>query len=107
MKAIFVTLDVKPEFREKFIEESLLDAKGSVGNEPGCARFDIHQDVNDPNRFYLYEVYKDDDAEEAHTKMPHFLRWEKATKDWFSKPYSELSFVSVFPPDDAWSKPKV
>ena len=97
MKAALVTIDVKPEFREQFIEESRLDAEGSLANEPGCMRFDILQDNQDPNRFYLYEVYQGDAAEKAHVDTPHFKRWEAATRDWFARPLTELRLHEPLP----------
>ena len=60
-----ITIDIKPEHKKSFIEESVADAQGSVENEPGCLRFDVLQDDENPNRIYLYEVYRDDAAVEA------------------------------------------
>jgi quinol monooxygenase YgiN len=62
MYAIFVTIKVKPGFAEKFKEASLGDAQGSVRDESGCLRFDMHQSTTDPNTFHLYEVYENQDA---------------------------------------------
>ena len=36
--------------------------------------FNIVNDKADPNILYLFEVYKDDKAVEAHKKMPHFVK---------------------------------
>ena len=102
MKVALVTINIKPEFRDRFMEESLLDAQGSVQNEPGCFRFDILQDDQDPNRVYLYEVYRDAAAEEAHMQMPHFLRWEKATRDWFATPIEVATCETVYPEETDW-----
>ncbi len=102
MYVIVATLQVKPEHREEFIEEMLGDAKGSVGNEPGCLRFDVIQDEADPNRIYLYEVYKDKAAFEAHTTMPHFTKWRDAVQDWFDGPRTAGRGKNIFPPDDEW-----
>lgn len=41
-------------------------------NESGCLTFNVHQDLEDPTRFALYEVYTDHDAFEAHRETPHF-----------------------------------
>ena len=65
MFAIFVNFQVKPEFREQFMEASLGDGQGSVRDEPGCFRFDILQNAEDSNRFHLYEVYADQAAFDA------------------------------------------
>ena len=70
MISIFVTIQIKPEFRERFMEASLGDARGSVRDEPACYRFDILQADSDPNRFHLYEVYADEAAMEAHRNAP-------------------------------------
>ena len=62
MFAIFVTINIKPEHVDAFIEASVGDAEGSTRDEPGCFRFDMLQDPETPTRFYLYEVYRDEAA---------------------------------------------
>ena len=52
------------------------EGQGSVRDEPGCFRFDIHQDAEVPTRFYLYKVYTDEAAFQAHLETPHFLTWK-------------------------------
>lgn len=70
--AVWVQIDVKPGLLPAFLDAARLDAQGSVGNEPGCHRFDILLDPDVPNRVYFYEVYDDDAAFAAHREMPHF-----------------------------------
>jgi quinol monooxygenase YgiN len=70
--AVWVQFDVKPGMLPAFLEAARLDAQGSVGNEPGCHRFDILQDPDVANRVYFYEVYDDEAAFAAHREMPHF-----------------------------------
>ena len=41
MEALVVTIQIKPEFRDAFMEAMLDDARGSLGNEPGCLQFDV------------------------------------------------------------------
>ena len=100
MIALLVTIDIQPEFKERFIEELLLDAKGANDDEPGCLRFDVIQDSEDPNRIHLYEVYKDDAAIAAHREAPHFVKWRDTTKDWLAKPYSRTLGTNVYPSDE-------
>ena len=59
MYVLIVPIQIKEGFKDQFIEATLLDAQGSVRDEPGCMRFDVIQDPGDPNRAWLYEVYKD------------------------------------------------
>ena len=66
------TWQIKPEHREAYIKGMSANARGSVDNEPGCYRYDVIQDQDDPNRFYLYEVFEDRDAHDvAHVGYPH------------------------------------
>ena len=53
MQVLLVDIQVKPKHLEAFIEATLDDARGSVQNEPGCLRFDVLQDAQDPNRIHL------------------------------------------------------
>ncbi len=99
MHVLVVTIDIKPAFKDKFLAAMLDDARGSVGNEPGCVRFDIIQDDKKPNRIYLYEVYKDRAAFDVHMTTPHFLRWNETVKDWFASPPVVGSGPSIFPAD--------
>lgn len=106
MYVLLVTLKPKPEKVKDFIAASLDDAKGSIGNEPGCLRFDVLQDEKDPNTVYFYEVYKDKAAFEAHGKMPHFIKWRDTVKDWYVTPPTVGFANSIFPKDNAWVKQK-
>ena len=69
------TWQIKPEHREAYIKGMSANAKGSAEDEPGCYRFDVIQDDDDPNRFYLYEVFADQKAhDDSHVKAPHLLK---------------------------------
>ena len=105
MIAIFVSIRVKPGFRDQFIEAALDDARGSAGDEPGCYRFDVLQDASDDNLVHLYEVYEDQAALEAHRRMPHYKRWGSTTADW-REGSSRIEATTAFPSDDGWRKQK-
>ena len=104
MQALVVTIQIKPEHREAFMEAMLDDARGSVQNEPGCLRFDVIQDAEDPNRIHLYEVYRDQAAIEAHRQAPHYTKWRDIVKDWHAADPVRRMGSHVFPPDSSWSK---
>ncbi len=104
MYVLTVTIRIKPEHREAFIDSMLGDAMGSVADEPGCLRFDVIQDEDDPNKLYLHEVYKDRKAFENHLQMPHFIKWRDTVKDWFAAPVESGRGHSVFPKDSDWNK---
>ena len=83
MVVLHVTIQVKPENVKEFLEVVRYDADHSEKDEPGCLRFDVIQDRDDPNKFYFYEVYRDDAALEAHRAAPHYPAWGKLPAEWF------------------------
>jgi quinol monooxygenase YgiN len=40
--------------------------------EPGVKAFQIHQSLTEPEKFFFYEVFKDDAAFAEHQKTEHF-----------------------------------
>jgi autoinducer 2-degrading protein len=80
------------------------DARGSVNDEPGCYQFDVIEDSGDPNKIYLYEVYKDEAALNAHLQAPHYIRWRDTVKDWFDGPVVGGSGTNIFPDNSRWMK---
>lgn len=72
-----VHVHVKPEHRDDFIQASLKNA-ASTTREPGNLRFDVIQQADDPNRFVLYEVYRDEAGMESHKQTTHYANWRNA-----------------------------
>jgi ABC-type methionine transport system ATPase subunit len=83
MRALFVTVRMKPEYRDQILKGALEDGRGSREDEPGCLRFDVFQDDSDPNTIYFYEVYRDDAALAAHRAAPHYPAWGNLPAEWF------------------------
>ena len=93
---------VKPEHREAYIEAILDDARCSLRDEPGCIRFDVMQDRQDPNSFHLCAVYRDEDAFDAHVRAPHLRRYQEATRDILAAPATAWRCVNILPADQDW-----
>ena len=77
MVAVVVYLHVKPDSLDQFVAETKANARNSR-QEPGVVRFDVIQQVDDPSRFALYEVYRDEQAIEAHRATAHYAKWRDA-----------------------------
>ena len=99
MKALIVSVHMKPEYRDQILKGALEDARGSQHDEPGCLRFDVVQDEADPNRVYFYEIYRDEAAFEAHVKAPHFPAWRDLPPEWFAEPTRVIRGQTISPPD--------
>jgi quinol monooxygenase YgiN len=68
---LVVDFQVKPEHLAKFNELIAVNARASVGTEPGCRQFDVLCAQDDPCRVLLYEVYDSEDAFKSHLEQAH------------------------------------
>jgi (4S)-4-hydroxy-5-phosphonooxypentane-2,3-dione isomerase len=75
-------LRVRADVVEPFKLRLLRHARISVTQEPGCSRFDVHQERGDPTLFLLVESYADEAAFEAHRTSPHYLAFREDVKEW-------------------------
>ena len=104
MLIIHVMIHVKPEHLEAFKAATLDNARNSV-REPGIARFDVIQQVDDPTRFMLVEVYRDADAPARHRETAHYAAWLAAVTDMFVEPRTRSQYSNLFPNDGGWDMP--
>ncbi len=102
MIVLHVTVQVKPEHASDYLEAARHDAEHSEKDEPGCLRFDVAQDRDDPNRFYLYEIYRDEAAMDAHRLTPHFKLYVEKTRPWLASEPERRFGKNVVPSDAAW-----
>lgn len=71
--------------RAKAGQEILLEAElralvGPTRREEGCLTYDLHRATDIPGGFLLHEVWESREHHRAHTRTPHFTRWD-ARKD--------------------------
>ena len=69
-----VDLDIAPAETEKFLAALKENGAASV-KEPGCQRFDIMVVASNPNHVFIYEVYDNADASQAHRTTDHFKKY--------------------------------
>jgi len=101
MLVVHVHVHVKPEFVEPFKEATLENARNSV-QEPGIARFDVIQQLDDPTRFVLVEVYRTPDDPAEHKKTAHYQAWRDTVAEMMAEPRSSVKYDNVFPDDEGW-----
>ncbi|MDN5517484.1 MAG: antibiotic biosynthesis monooxygenase [Pseudomonas sp.] len=73
MYVLLLRTQLKPGSFEAFMDAMQVNAAASVRDEPGCLTFDVMRDRSDVDLVWLYEVYVDEAAFEAHTQTAHFL----------------------------------
>jgi len=101
MLVVHVFVHVKPEGVEAFKAATLENARNSV-QEPGIARFDVVQQVDDPTRFVLVEVYRTADDPARHKETAHYKRWRETVADMMAEPRYSVKYTNVFPDDQGW-----
>jgi (4S)-4-hydroxy-5-phosphonooxypentane-2,3-dione isomerase len=62
-----------------FLERLNRQAAESL-REPGCSRFDVCVDSSNKHRIFLYEVYSDREAFDAHLASAHFKDFDTVTR---------------------------
>lgn len=95
MYVISVTIWVKPESIQQFIEATLENAR-NTRKEPGNLRFDFSQSEEEPCRFLLYEVYRRKEDFAAHQQTPHYARWKQTVAAWMAQPRQGVKHDSLF-----------
>jgi autoinducer 2-degrading protein len=98
---VHVHVRVKPGTEAAFCEATRANASESV-QEPGVVRFDVIQQQDDPARFVLVEIYRDEAAAAAHKLTPHYLTWRDAVAGMMEEPRRSARFSNVFPEDGGW-----
>jgi (4S)-4-hydroxy-5-phosphonooxypentane-2,3-dione isomerase len=73
-----VDLDINPADIQKYLAAAKENGAGAV-TEPGCREFNVHVSAKDPNHVFLYEVYDNAAALEAHRATPHFKKYQADT----------------------------
>lgn len=96
MYVVCVTVWVKPEEVEAFVEATEANHLGTRAEE-GNLRFDVCRGVDDPCRFFLYEVYRDEAAFHDHHESAHYLAWKEEVAGWMARPREGLKYESLYP----------
>lgn len=86
MYHIAVYFDVPANRRDEFIAAALEDGRNSAAEEPGTRRFELIEDEERPNRFYLNEAYDDAAAFDVHATGPHFAKFFSLIEDYAHGP---------------------
>jgi quinol monooxygenase YgiN len=76
---LVVTLRAK-EGQHILLEAELRALIAPTRKEEGCLQYDLHRCADQPGTFLFHEVWETRDHHTAHTRTPHYLRWN-ARKD--------------------------
>lgn len=105
MLTVHVFIHVKPDVIEPFISATLDNARNSV-QEPGCIRFDVLQQQDDPTRFVLMEIYRAADDQAHHRETAHYARWRSTCESMMAEPRFSVKYEALFPEAARFEMPK-
>jgi quinol monooxygenase YgiN len=101
MYIVHVHVQVKPEYIEEFIDAALENASHSI-QEPGVARFDVIQSLDDPAAFILVEVYRSPDDVTRHKDTAHYIHWRDTVEMMMARPRQGIKYANLFPGEEGW-----
>ena len=101
MNIVLVHVHVKPEIVDAFKQATIENASYSV-KEEGIERFDVIQQVDDPTRFILVEVYKTANASSAHKETAHYAKWRDTVAEMMVEPRQGIKYSNIYPEDSNW-----
>lgn len=78
---VLVATMVAKEGKSDFLKAELAKLLEPTHQEEACVEYKIHQDLQDPNKFVAYEIWKSAEGLQAHTKTAHMLAFNQVNKD--------------------------
>ena len=81
MFVVIVDFQIHPLRLTEFMALMIENARASREQEPGCRQFDVCTDSANPGAVFLYEVYDDRAAFDAHLASEHYKRFDAAVAD--------------------------
>jgi (4S)-4-hydroxy-5-phosphonooxypentane-2,3-dione isomerase len=80
-----VDIDVVPGQLENYLVAIKEVGAAAIKTEPGCSEFDVTVSQKDPNHLFIFEVYENAAAFDAHLKSDHYKKYAATAKDVVAK----------------------
>lgn len=90
---------VLPEHIDDYIVNMRVCAE-ATNKEPGCVRYEVMQDVEDPTLMLLFQVFADEAAYQAHQEAEHHKVWIEKSRPWRDpsvRTRNELRYITPAP----------
>lgn len=79
-----VDLDIVPAQQDAYLAAIKENSEAAI-QEPGCKEFNILVLGDDPNHLFLFEVYENEAAFQAHRASEHFKKYAALTANMVAK----------------------
>ncbi|MDA0323328.1 MAG: putative quinol monooxygenase [Verrucomicrobia bacterium] len=101
MLVVHVFVHIKPDAVEAFKELCIDNSRNSL-QEPGCVRFDVVQQQDDPQRFVLVEAYEAAQDIQKHKETAHYVRWRDNVEAMQVESRYSHKYDVIHPAPDNW-----
>jgi quinol monooxygenase YgiN len=92
-KALLAEFTVKPG-SEARVAEMVTALAERVRDEPGNLAFEVYVKAEDPRAYWIYEVYRDEEAFQAHLAAPYGAPFNAELTDLIEEDGSVLTFLT-------------
>ncbi len=82
MFVVTVLFEVHAQHADAFRQAIILQASNSLRQEDDCHRFDVASRDDEPEIFFLYEIYSDEAAFQKHLDTRHYKDFSATVEDW-------------------------
>ncbi len=93
MKILHAQFTAKPEHVDE-VAQMITDLAAKVRTEEGNILFDVYQHAEDPSKFFVMEIYRDEEAFQAHINMPYGAPFNARLEEIIWEPHSVLTFLN-------------
>ena len=97
-KTLYAEFTVKPGNEER-VAEMMRELTVLVRQEPGNVTFSPYTEEANPNRYFVFEVYADEAAFQAHITAPYGARFNAELAGLIEGDASELTWLRPLPVD--------
>jgi autoinducer 2-degrading protein len=88
---------ILPEHLDDYVTNMRVCAEKS-NKEPGCLRYEVMQDTNDPTMMCLFQVFKDADAYQSHQDTEHHIAWANMSRGWRDTSFADRRLMEFVTP---------
>ena len=92
MNIINVVVNLKPESRKEGLAV-MKTMESATRLEDGCHDYTFYADMENPNRFFLFELWESQSHLDAHVQTPHMAKFKKDVGDLISEPMDISRYV--------------
>jgi quinol monooxygenase YgiN len=95
-KTLLAEFTVKPGADAR-VAEMVTEFAGRVRQEPGNLTFAVYTKAEDPRAYWIYEVYRDEEAFQEHIAAPYGAPFNAELTDLIEEDGSVLTFLTERP----------